>query len=48
MRKSRAGAERLVRTGEEIEREFGIPIINKPYFCHPDCDDLRSERGRSG
>ena len=28
-------AERLVRTGEEIEREFGIPIINKRISVTP-------------
>lgn len=28
-------AERLVRTGEEIEREFGIPIVNKRISVTP-------------
>ncbi len=30
-------AEKLVRTGEEIEREFGIPIVNKRISVTP-CD----------
>ena len=29
------GAEKLVRTGEEIEREFGIPIVNKRISVTP-------------
>ena len=28
-------AEKLVTTGEEIEREFGIPIVNKRIFVTP-------------
>ena len=28
-------AEKLVRTGEEIEREFGIPIVNKRISVTP-------------
>ena len=28
-------AERLVATGEEIEREFGIPIVNKRVSVTP-------------
>ena len=28
-------AENLVRTGEEIEREFGIPIVNKRISVTP-------------
>ena len=28
-------AERLVRTGEDIEREFGIPIVNKRISVTP-------------
>ena len=28
-------AERLVRVGEEIEREYGIPIINKRISVTP-------------
>ena len=41
-------AERLVRTGEEIEPGVRHPDHQQAYFRHPDCDDLRSERGRSG
>ena len=29
-------AEHLVRTGEDIEREFGVPIINKRISVTPD------------
>ena len=28
-------AERLVKTGEDIEREFGIPIVNKRVSVTP-------------
>ena len=28
-------AERLVKTGEDIEREFGIPIVNKRISVTP-------------
>ena len=35
MTRSAAGREHLVRTGEEIEREFGIPIVNKRISVTP-------------
>ena len=35
-------AEHLVSTGEDIEREFGIPIINK-YFCNTHFSSCRGE-----
>ena len=37
-------AEHLVSTGEDIEREFGIPIINKRISVTP----IRSEERRVG
>ena len=39
-------AEKLVKTGEEIEREFGIPIVNKRISVTPiaiACESCRTE-----
>ena len=44
----RYAAERLVRTGEEIEREFGIPIINKRISVTPIAMICGASGGRSG
>ena len=35
MRKITRIAENLVKTGEQIEREYGIPIINKRISVTP-------------
>ena len=34
-------AKNLVATGEAIEKEFGIPIVNKKNFCYANCLDRR-------
>ena len=39
-------AEKLVKTGEDIQREFGIPIVNKRTLRNTDCIGCRGQRGR--
>ena len=34
-------AEKLVPTADQLEREYGVPIVNK-HLGHPYCRDLRS------
>lgn len=34
-------AEKLVSTGADIEKEFGIPIVNKRISVTPDCTGRR-------
>lgn len=41
-------AEKLVQTGEDIEREYGIPIINKRVSVTPHCHYGRHQRRRPG
>ena len=41
-------ARNLVSVGEEIEGEFGIPIVNKRISRYPDCLSRRSSLQNAG